>query len=161
MAAGDEKEFPFSIMVVREICRLISCGAIMPDIERMAGMPKSVLFYEWCNDNPEVEEMHHKALLCRMKTRQDEHTEMIRNCPKNLPDIKLLEIQIKDDLWFMERLYPKKYGQRTVVAGDKDNPLTVNVASALDAAILARAAQSRTIEHAPMKMPAIEADASE
>lgn len=46
-------------------------------------------------------------------------------------------LQIDARKWLLAHLAPKKYGDRTIIAGDADNPLSVDVADA-KAALLSR-----------------------
>lgn len=140
-----------------KICDLVASGSNLAEIGRMDGMPSKQAMYLWLVKHHEFKTRYESARLARLETKEDEMRELLKNCPNNKNDIKKLEILIKLELWMMEKLNPQKYGQRAILSGDKENPLTVNLASVLDERIAARAARL-AIEHAPpLSMPIIDA----
>lgn len=147
----------YSPEIVERICELVACGSNISKVCQSEGMPTKQAVYLWLVKYPEFKSKYESARLARLETIHDELRDKLENCPNDKGSIKKLELLIKMELWMMEKLNPQKYGQRAILSGDKENPLTVNLASVLDERIAARAARL-AIEHSPpLSMPVIDA----
>lgn len=49
-------------------------------------------------------------------------------------NINRSRLRVDTRKWLMSKLAPKKYGDRTVLAGDPENPINVSLADAISAA---------------------------
>lgn len=145
--------------IVDKLCELVSCGSNLHKIEKMEGMPTRAAVYLWMAKYPDFRDRYETARIARLETREDEFREAIENTALTVPALKKLELWLKMEMWVMEKINPRKYGQRTVLAGDKDNPLTLNLANTLDERIAARTAK-KTIEQS-IGMPVIDAESVE
>lgn len=132
--------------IVARLCELVSAGSNLNQIENLDGMPNAATVYLWLVRYPEFKERYEAARLARLETYEDEQERKILATKPDMAELKKLEIWLKKQWLFMEKLNPKKYGNSTTIRGDKDSPLTVNVAAALDHAI-AQHSNAKTIEH--------------
>ena len=141
--------------IVGKICELVATGSNLNQIENLDGMPDAATVYLWLVRYPEFKERYEAARLARLETYEDEQERKILATKPDMAELKKLEIWLKKQWLFMEKLNPKKYGQSSTIRGDKDSPLTVNIAAALDHAI-AQHATMKTIEHSPsIPMPQV------
>ena len=137
------------------ICEMVAGGMWLTEIASLPGMPTTTAIVLWRNKFPDAAAKYEAAITARTETMQDTHKDMIEKCDKNQNAIRLLELHIKTDMWYMEKIFPKKFGARTIVSGDKDNPIEMSLAKSLDQKI-AEAREKKTIEHIPMRMPVVD-----
>lgn len=139
---------PYDVEIINELCKRVSCGEYVSKICEAPGMPPKSTFYYWLVKYPEVREKYESARLNRIETKEEEFRELIEKSPSDKGSLKKLELQLKVEMWMMEKINPLKYGQKTTLQGDKNNPITISVASALDERIAARNAR-KTIDNVP------------
>jgi len=132
----------------KEVCRLIAQGHVVPAISRMEGMPDKSTIYGWLIDKPEFLELYDVAKEKQKEVYEDMIIDIAMSCPADADAVARAKLIINTIQWTMGKIKPKKYGDSTTIKGDKDSPLTVNIAAALDHAIAQRAA-GLTIEHQP------------
>ena len=151
----------YSPEMVKTVCLLMAEGKTPADIEKMEGMPTARTLANWTWEHPEFYELFDKAREFGTHAMAYNCAEAIEKCPANTDSLAKLKIKMDFFKWFIGKLNQRKYGDRTVIAGDKDNPLTISLASALDHAIAARQARI-TIDHEPnesvLALPVVETD---
>lgn len=112
----------------------------------MPNMPAKSTIYGWLIDYPDFLNQYDIAKEKQMEVFGDAIIDIARSCPANVDAVAKAKLLIHTIQWTMGKIKPKKYGDSTTIKGDKDNPLTINVAAALDAAIAARD-KGMIIEH--------------
>ena len=135
----------------------------MNKICKMEDMPDKSTVYHWMMVHPEFLAAYDIAKEKQMDFYANEILEITDECAKDSDAVAKAKLQVNTRQWLMGKLKPKKYGDRTVIAGDKENPLTVSLASALDHAIASRNA-AKTIDHEPadvLELPVIDCETVE
>lgn len=117
-------------------------------ISEMPDMPTANTIYTWLIRYPDFLAIYDIAREKQMEVYSNEIIDLSTNVKPDLDHVAKAKLQIYARQWLMGKLKPKKYGDRTIIAGDKDNPLTISLAAALDTAIAHRAA-GKVIEHMP------------
>jgi hypothetical protein len=118
-------------------------------------MPVDRTVFVWLVRHPEFVEMYDAAKTKQMEVWGEQIIDLTDNVRADADAVAKAKLQVYARQWVMGKLKPKKYGDSTTIKGDKDSPLTVNIAAALDHAIAQRAA-GLTIDHQPAQpMPAL------
>lgn len=153
----------YSAEKAQEICRLIAQGMIMPEIARLPDMPSKPTIYAWLIDHPEFLAQYDIAKEKQMEVFGEMIIDIAKDCPKDVDAVAQAKLLIHTIQWTMGKIKPKKYGDRTTIAGDKDNPLVLGIAHALDARISAARSSPATIEHVPAAaaLPVIDCESDE
>lgn len=149
----------YSPELAEKVCLLLVEGNTVAEIERMEGMPSARSIWRWAWKHPDFYEALDKARefgAHAMNYKLLQRIEDSELTPGALIKLKILTDQYR---WFIGKLNQRKYGERTTIAGDKDNPLTLNIASALDARIAAARA-APVIEHTKA-LPIIDMNAAD
>lgn len=143
----------YTEQIANEICDLISEGEPLTRICRRDDMPCLRTVYNWLDD-PEREEFLHKYNAKRERqadTMFDHITEIaddgtndwmeVRDKDDNIigwrvngEAVQRSKLRIEARRWQAARLRPKKYGERTIIGGDPDNPLITTGNSDLELA---------------------------
>ncbi len=132
--------------MVKKVCDLIAEGKNTNEIGRMEGMPSASTIASWTWTYPEFYELFDKAREFGTHAMAYKCAEDIESCPKDAGALAKLKIKMDFYKWFIGKLNQRKYGDRTTIAGDKENPLMLTLAATLDDRIAARQAR-HTIEH--------------
>lgn len=122
--------------IVAEICARIAGGSSVAEVfrEPAADYPNQHTFWRWCAD-PEVERAYRDATV----TRGEKYAEEIVAISDQAPPLERTQFGEKHDAgfvawqknriearkWVAARMLPKRYGDRTVIAGDADNPVHI------------------------------------
>lgn len=96
-------------------------------------MPCSQTIYAWLMKHEEFFTNYARAIQIRTDKRIEENDILARAPAKSLTDVAQLRVLIDSRHWDAARLNPKKYGDKLTLAGDKDNPLTMIVSTAVAA----------------------------
>ncbi len=152
----------YSPELVEKICNEIATGRSLARVcAEEDWMPEEKTVYNWMFSKPGFLELYDKAKEKQMEVYANQIIDLSDMCIADADAVAKTKLQIFARQWVMGKLKPKKYGDRTIIAGDKDNPLTLNVASALDNRIAA-ARGAPTIEHQPAAsaaaLPVIDAE---
>ena len=123
--------------LVAEICERLSQGESLTGVfdKPKPGYPNIVTFWRWTRDDPEVCKLYDDATAAR----SERYAEEIAAIADEEPEYERTQFGEKRDQgfiawqknridarkWIASKLTPKKYGDRTVIAGDADNPLIV------------------------------------
>ncbi len=111
-----------------EILERLSAGESLNAICKSQHMPTETAIRAWAvNDTPpgfsskytQARARGYDAIAESTFTIADDLTE----------DANSRRVRIDTRKWFLSKLAPKKYGDRIEIAGDKDNPLEINVGS--------------------------------
>ncbi len=148
MKAGRPSEYDPKI--ASEICLQISIGslglrAICDADERF---PDPATFYRWMLSHAELREIYTRAKDEQLQILADEIQQIadepqpgeivtLKGDEREVKIADMLEhrkLRIESRKWLLAKLAPKKYGDRTVLAGDPENPLAIGLASRISEA---------------------------
>jgi len=128
----------FTNELATEILERISSGESLRQITRDAHMPVISTVYVWMMKDPTFSEQYAKAREEQAETLADEIIALADQDPIQIVDDKGIarvdsgwvtwqKNRVDARKWVASKLKPKKYGDRTTLAGDADNPLKVDV----------------------------------
>lgn len=122
-----------------EICERIVCGESLNKITRDSHMPSVGTVYRWLQQDKNFREMYTRAREDQADTYADEIVAIADENPETVPvydqDGNLVEIKIDSSFmqwqknkmearkWTAAKLKPRKYSEKTTIAGDEENPL--------------------------------------
>jgi hypothetical protein len=120
------------------ICALLAAGTPVTKIVLLNDMPSQQTVYTWLRKHPEFLEMYEIARQDLAHTMANQIQEIIDEKPLQIVDeagnIKYDSGSIADKRlrmdgrkWLAAKYLPRVYGERTVVAGDADAPLSHKV----------------------------------
>lgn len=152
----------YSQDVVENICVAIAEGKPLTKICRADDMPSVATVYRWLVENKQFQEMYARAREDQADTMADEIAAIADETPELEPvldkDGNVIEMRLHSAYvqwqknrvdarkWVASKLKPRKYGDRQILAGDKDAPLEVNGVVALDT-LLDSLEKSRQLEN--------------
>ena len=119
MAKAGETNYTDELLL--KICALIASGLSLRKVCNLPGMPDRQTFYNWMAKYPQVIDQYAQA----SKTRRSEKFEEIEDIANEEQDVQRARLKIDVIKWQLSKEEPKKYGDRQIVAGDDDSPLTV------------------------------------
>ena len=114
--------------VLAEMFARIAAGESVASICRSGGdFPTDTTFWRWLQDEPGALDCYERATAARGNV----YAERIYDVTADLkadPDLTLEKIQLAkltcDNLkWNASRMLPRRFGDRTIVSGDPDNPV--------------------------------------
>jgi hypothetical protein len=109
----------FTAEVATAICARVMDGAILADICRDADMPDRCTVYRWFKVNVDFRNMYAHA----REARADMIADQVIDIADTEPDANKARVRIDARKWYAAKLNPKRYGNRTMIAGDHDAPL--------------------------------------
>jgi hypothetical protein len=117
-------------------------GESLRNIVKDADMPGQATVYEWLLAKPDFAEQYARARDEQADTLADEIVAIADETPETEPVFdkngELVEMRLHSAYiqwqknrvdarkWVASKLKPKKYGERTTLAGDKENPLQID-----------------------------------
>jgi hypothetical protein len=121
--------------VLAEIFARIAAGESVTAICKSGGkFPTDRTFWRWLQDDPTALECYEKATTARAHVYaeriQDVTAELKRDDDLTSEKVQLAKLESDNLKWNASRMLPRKYGDRTVIAGDADNPLSVELSDA-------------------------------
>ncbi len=134
--------------IVEKICNWLSSGGSLLKFCEIDGNPSRDTVYQWIFKYPDFLEKYNLAKEKQMEVYANEIIDLADYCSPNNDAAAKAKLQIEARKWVMGKLKPKKYGDNMTIKGDADNPLTLNIASALDQRIAAARA-APVIDHEP------------
>ena len=137
----------YNTETAKKVCEHLARGETLFSLDQMPDMPCRQTIWNWIYDHPDFAEAYEKALHSGADAIVYEMDKAFKDLafapPQEIPRLKLWIEHLK---WKAGKYNARRFGERTVIAGDKDNPLTVNLAATLDERLALRA-NPRTIEH--------------
>ena len=135
--------------VFNYVCLEIEKGRALRNVLKDDNMPSTSTFYQWLDSNEEKAKQYARATQVRADIIFDE---IIDIADDSSGDKKVVEhgevmdgeyvarsrIRIDTRKWVLSKLNPKKYGDKTILSGDKENPLqtvtaiSVNISKPLE-----------------------------
>lgn len=127
----------YTAEVVDSICARLSTGEPMAEICRDEGMPAARTVRDWMKERPEVS----AAIACAREEGFDaiavKARETARGKGESTSDVQRDKLIVDLDLKLLAKWDPKRYGDRTTLAGDPDAPLVGLTDEQIDAKLAA------------------------
>lgn len=127
-----------------EICQRIREGEPVRQICLLEHMPPQAVFYRWLQDKPDFREQYARAKEDQAETFAEELIDIADNSTNDWVErenqrgelytafndeaVSRAKLRIEARKWLMGKMKPKKYGEKTLIGSDPDNPLSVGVA---------------------------------
>jgi len=162
----------YTPQIAAELCTLISNGMSIRQIlkadEKTKRFPAQSTIYEWLIVHPAFAEQYARAREEQADTIADEIIQIADETPDTEPVIdrrtgELIRMELSNSYiqwqrnridarkWTAMKLKPKKYGDRTTIAGDKENPVYN------ETIVTAKGAMDTVVEHLMLKKQALNA----
>lgn len=103
-------------------------------------LPGASTVYEWLAIYDEFAEKYARARESQTEVYVQDMVKIAKNVEEKNEAINKAKLQIDTLKWAASKLKPKKYGDATIIRGDKDNPIQVALGSAVDVAVQRRQA---------------------
>ncbi len=124
-AGGRPSEF--SQKVADEICERLADGESLKGICQSDGMPHRATVFRWLAAHDEFRDMYARAREDQADTLADEIVAISDKDCDIAEDSAVMtardRLRVDARKWVAAKLKPKKYGDRTTLAGDPDSPL--------------------------------------
>lgn len=119
----------FSQEVFDAICERIAEGESLRKICESEGMPHKSNVLRWLEDENNVllRDQYARAREQQADKLFDETIEIADNKGTEKGQVARDRLRVDVRKWAAGKLRPKKYGDKHIIGGDPDNPLTVNV----------------------------------
>lgn len=139
---GPGRPTTYTQEIATEICARMSQGLSIRTICKADDMPASSTIYLWLATHKAFSEQYTRASVERAHALAEEALEIADD---SNGDVRLVErdgetvevqnhefaarsrLRVDTRKWFAAKLAPKVYGDRTVLAGDKDEPVTIGL----------------------------------
>lgn len=131
--------------LANKICARIAAGEQLIKICAEDEMPTRQTVAAWTMKHEEFMHKMTSALQQRAESYAESIVAEAESVAPDMGSIQKAKLIIDTKKWIMGKLL-KQYADKVTLAGDKDNPLTLNIAAMLDAGIAARDA-ARRVEH--------------
>lgn len=121
--------------IADSICELVANGGNLNRIGKMKGFPSEVTLRTWLMNNPDFATKYARAREARAEARSDRIDIYKRRLLRGEITSEQARIAIDAEKWQAGKESPKKYGDSTIIRGDKDNPIEISIANRLDKAM--------------------------
>jgi hypothetical protein len=126
MAGRPSKHTP---EIEAEILERLASGESLRSICHDDHLPSDVTVRTWVIDDKEgISARYSRARAIGIDALRDK-TLAEAEMPMNPLDVPAAQLKWRARTWHLAKMRPEKYGDRTVLAGDADNPLTVTLAT--------------------------------
>lgn len=121
--------------VLAEVFARIAAGESVRGVCGSGGdMPSDTTFWRWMQEDPGALECYEKATVARgnvyAERINDVTVELKRDKKLTAEKVQLAKLTCENLKWNASRMLPRRFGDRTVIAGDADNPLSVELSDA-------------------------------
>ena len=126
----ENKENIFSL-----ICDELEKGYSLRSILRREDMPSSRTFFKWIDEDKEKVKQYERSLELRSEMLFDEIIEIADKQSEDVGEdengnkvinhniVQRNRLQIDARKWALSKMFPKKFGDKTIHSGDADNPI--------------------------------------
>lgn len=126
----ENKENIFSL-----ICDELEKGYSLRSILRREDMPSSRTFFKWIDEDKEKVKQYERSLELRSEILFDEIIEIADKQSEDVGEdengnkvinhniVQRNRLQIDARKWALSKMFPKKFGDKTIHSGDADNPI--------------------------------------
>lgn len=119
-----------------EICARLVNGESLRSVCRDPRMPDVKTVYLWLQQNEEFLHQYTQAKEDQADTLQEDILDIADTLPDQVVDkegiarvdaayVNWMRLRVDSRKWIASKLKPKKYGDRQILAGDKDSPVEV------------------------------------
>lgn len=129
----------YSEEILADILERVALGQSLNSICDEDSMPSRKTVFDWIGNNPEIKTKYEMALQMRAEKFADEIVdiadEVVLETKHEGEEVTLVldsaaiarnKLRVDARKWVVSKLLPKKYGDKTIVSGDPENPLTTN-----------------------------------
>lgn len=122
------------------ICAEIASGKSLRAVCEQEGMPDKSMFLRAVAVNEQLANQYARAMLARADARFDDLPSLLDGPERDENNridpawVQWRRAVVDTEKWSLARMAPKKYGDRTVVAGDPDAPLETRTTVSLKGA---------------------------
>lgn len=106
----------------RTILDRLTAGEPLTIICKTEGLPAASTFLGWCDEDVSLAEQYARATQLGYDAMADEALQEA----KDATDPAKGRLAFDARRWWLGKRHPKKYGERTILAGDKDAPIETN-----------------------------------
>ena len=126
----ENKENIFSL-----ICDELEKGYSLRSILRREDMPSSRTFFKWIDEDKEKVKQYERSLELRSEMLFDEIIEIADKQSEDVGEdengnkvinhniVQRNRLQIDARKWALSKMFPKKFGDKTIHSGDSENPI--------------------------------------
>jgi hypothetical protein len=130
--------------LVTEICDRVANGTPLREICREEGKPTWSTFYDWLGKHPDLSARFARSRELGTDAIAEDAIAILDTIPERIDGGKMDSAyvqwqrnRVEYRLKLLAKWNPRKYGDKTILAGDKENPIqTESTVSVLDAALL-------------------------
>lgn len=128
LALADEAKYPvrYTEELAERICALFASGATMSAISRMPEMPSLETLYRWVQNNKVFREMLDDARATRAFSAEDRIADLAE-LPIDKDSAPGERLRFDALKFLAEVNNPARYGKKTTISGDKNNPVVLVV----------------------------------
>lgn len=117
------------------ICEELEKGYSLRSILRRENMPSSRTFFKWIDESEDKVKQYERSVELRSEYLFDEIIEIADKQGEDVLEdadgnkvinhniVQRNRLQIDARKWALSKMLPKKYGDKTILSGDLDNPL--------------------------------------
>ena len=134
--------------MVDKVCEAIATGQSVNELSKTNNFPDHSTIYKWLAKYPDFAEKYERAREKQAEIYANQIIDIADNCRPDSDSAAKAKLQVEARKWIIAKLLPKKYGDKVTLQGDKDNPIQISLAAALDQRIAAARA-APVIEHEP------------
>lgn len=106
-----------------EFCGFIASGSNIYKLAGEFGFPGKDTIYKWLDLHNDFADNYARARAKRADARSDRIDDIVDKMVKKQITPDVARVAIDAEKWQAGKEQPKKYGDRTILAGDKDNPI--------------------------------------
>ena len=130
--------------LVAEICDRVANGTPLREICREEGKPSWTAFYNWINSDDALFERFARARELGTDAIAEDAIAILDAIPERIDGgrmdsayVQWQKNRVEMRLKLLAKWNPRKYGDKTILSGDKENPIqTESTVSVLDAALI-------------------------
>lgn len=131
MGAGRPEEYSEELAIA--ICGLIAIGLSLKAICDRPEMPCTATVYNWLYKKTDFLDRYTHAREAQAEVMAQDMIDLADNCNALTNEqVQKVKLQIETRKWIAAKLKPKKYGDAMTFKGDKDNPIEIGLATALE-----------------------------
>jgi hypothetical protein len=143
MAGNTGRPTKYTEALVDEICTRVANGTPLREICREDGKPAWTTFYNWINADKVIFERFSRARELGTDAIAEDAIAILDAIPERIDGgrmdsayVQWQKNRVEMRLKLLAKWNPRKYGDRQILAGDKDAPLEVKHSGTLDEVIL-------------------------
>jgi hypothetical protein len=113
----------FNQEIADRICERLAGGESLVTICADEGMPNRATVFRWLSAEETFRDMYARAREVQAEVLADEIVSLADKAPPLSDAVAQARLAIDARKWVAAKLLPRKYGERTTLAGDPDAPL--------------------------------------